>query len=51
MPESVQRRSLITYYYTSTTADIVFDEPHRALFIHNDYTLKDSAYDDVEVIL
>ena len=53
VPESVQRRSLITYYYTSTrpATDIVFDEPHRALFIHNDYTLKDSAYDDVEVIL
>jgi hypothetical protein len=53
VPESVQRRSLITYYYTTTRPkeDVVFDSPHRALFINNQNTLKKHAFDNVEIIL
>lgn len=53
VPEGVQRRSLIAYYYTSTRpdTDIVFENPHRALFINNEKTLKEGAFDEVEVIL
>lgn len=53
VPEGVQRRSLIAYYYTSSRpdADLVFESPHRALFINNKLTLKDGAFDDVEVIV
>jgi hypothetical protein len=53
VPPEVQRRSLITYYYTATRpdSDVVFGSPHRALFIDNKITLTDSAYEDVEVIL
>jgi Rps23 Pro-64 3,4-dihydroxylase Tpa1-like proline 4-hydroxylase len=53
VPEGVQRRSLIAYYYTSSRPreDLVFDEPHRALFINNSVTLKEDAFIDAEVIL
>ena len=53
VPEQVQRRSLITYYYTATRpeSDLVFDVPHRALFINNNITLTDDAFEDVEVVL
>ena len=53
VPEGVQRRSLIAYYYTNSRPDtaLCFENPHRALFINNDITLKDGAFDDVEVVL
>lgn len=53
VPDSVQRRSLIAYYYTSSRpdSDVLFENPHRALFINNKNTLKKGAFDDVEVIL
>ena len=53
VPEHVQRRSLIVYYYTvdRPESDLVFDAPHRALFINNKVTLTDSAFEDVEVVL
>lgn len=53
VPEEVQRRSLISYYYTASRpeSDVLFENPHRALFINNKLTLKDGVYDDVEVIL
>jgi Rps23 Pro-64 3,4-dihydroxylase Tpa1-like proline 4-hydroxylase len=53
VPEEVERRSLISYYYTATrpASDLVFEAPHRALFINNRLTLQSGAYDDVEVIL
>lgn len=54
VPEGVQRRSLIAYYYTvdRPSSDLLFDVPHRALFINNSITLKDSLLsDNVEIIL
>lgn len=53
VPEGVERRSLIAYYYTSSrpNSDLVFASPHRALFIKNPIVLKDGVFDDVEVIL
>ena len=53
VPEGIQRRSLIAYYYTATRpdSDLVFENPHRALFINNSKTLKKEAFEDVEVIL
>ncbi|TNF01281.1 MAG: 2OG-Fe(II) oxygenase [Bacteroidetes bacterium] len=53
VPEGVQRRSLITYFYTATRpeSDLLYDSPHRALFINNDITLTDRAFEDVEVVL
>lgn len=52
-PKNVQRRSLITYYYTNgrPKSDLIFEEPHRALFINNNITLTDKAFEDVEIIL
>ena len=52
IPEGVQRRSLIAYYYTSSRpdSDLIFEYPHRALFINNEKTLKEGAFDDVEVV-
>ena len=53
VPDGVQRHSLIAYYYTSNRpgSDLVFDNPHRALFVDNSRTLVQGAYDDTEVIL
>lgn len=53
VPKDVQRRSLIAYFYTSTRpeSDILFENPHRALFINNDKTLSETAFEEVEVIL
>lgn len=53
VPDGVQRRSLIAYYYTSTRpdTDLIFENPHRALFVNNDKTLRDGAFDEVEVVL
>lgn len=53
VPEGVQRRSLIAYYYTSSRpdSDLVFENPHRALFINNEKTLRDGAFDEVEVVI
>lgn len=53
VPEGVQRRSLIAYYYTSLRpdSDLVFENPHRALFINNEKTLRDGAFDETEVVL
>ena len=53
VPEGVQRRSLIAYYYTTSRpeSDLVFGSPHRALFISNMKTLKGNAFDEVEVVL
>lgn len=53
VPDSVQRQSLISYYYTvgRPKEDILFQEPHRALFIKNSVTLTPEAYEGVEVIL
>lgn len=52
VPENVQRRSLITYYYTNgrPESDLVFEYPHRALFINNNITLSDKAFEGVEII-
>lgn len=52
-PENIQRRSLITYYYTNgrPKSDLIFEEPHRALFINNNITLSDKAFEDVEIIV
>lgn len=53
VPEGVERRSLITYYYTVSRpdSDLLFESPHRALFISNKKTLHESAFIDAEVIL
>jgi len=53
VPSDVERRSLISYYYTSTRpeTDLIYDAPHRALFINNDITLKPEAFTDTEIIL
>lgn len=53
VPDGVQRRSLIAYYYTSTRpdSDVLFENPHRALFINNEKTLKEGAFEEVEVVL
>ncbi|MAJ81642.1 MAG: hypothetical protein CMF41_01855 [Legionellales bacterium] len=53
VPEGIQRRSLIAYYYTVSRpeTDVIFDNPHRALFINNSISLRDGAYDETEVIL
>ncbi|MDD7805846.1 MAG: 2OG-Fe(II) oxygenase [Endozoicomonas sp. (ex Botrylloides leachii)] len=53
VPEGVQRKSLISYFYTATRpeADLLFESPHRALFINNEKTLKEGAFDEVEVVL
>jgi Rps23 Pro-64 3,4-dihydroxylase Tpa1-like proline 4-hydroxylase len=51
-PKNIQRRSLITYYYTNgrPKSDLIFKEPHGALFINNNLTLTNKAFDDVEII-
>ena len=53
VPEGVKRRSLIAYYYTSSRpdSDLLFDNPHRALFINNEKTLKEGAFDEVKIVL
>lgn len=54
VPKGVQRRSLITYYYTvdRPEQDLVYSEPHRALFVNNEITLRDpDAYASAEVVL
>lgn len=53
VPEGVERRSLITYYYTATRpdSDTCFDSPHRALFINNETTLTVDAYSHVDLVL
>lgn len=53
VPPGVERRSLITYYYTNERpeSDVIYGSPHRALFIKNDKTLKDAAFADVDIIL
>ena len=53
VPDHIERRSLITYYYTNERpqSDIIFESPHRALFVNNNITLKESSFDDVEIIL
>jgi hypothetical protein len=53
VPVSVRRRSLISYYYTSSRpkSDLLFDAPHRAIFIKNSKTISKSAYDNTEIIL
>ncbi|MGC6516484.1 MAG: 2OG-Fe(II) oxygenase [Candidatus Puniceispirillaceae bacterium] len=53
VPETIMRKSLITYYYTSSrpSTDILYEEPHRALFINNRITLSPEAYESTEVIL
>lgn len=53
VPKNIKRKSLISYYYTSSRpkSDIVYDNPHRALFINNSLTLLSEAFKDTEVIL
>lgn len=53
VPNGVERRSLISYYYTSTRpeTDLIYEAPHRALFINNDITLSTKAFADTEIIL
>ena len=54
LPPAMERRSLITYYYTvhRPDTDLVFDSPHRAIFIPNKQTLSNpDAFKDTEVIL
>jgi hypothetical protein len=52
VPDKIQRRSLITYYYTVNRpeADILFDAPHGAIFINNNKTITPEAYDKTEII-
>jgi len=52
VPDNIQRRSLITYYYTNDRpkSDLIFEEPHRALFVNNNITLSDKAFENVENI-
>jgi hypothetical protein len=51
-PEGITRKSLITYYYTSSRpeTDLLFDEPHRALFVDNDLCVSKDSYDDCQII-
>ena len=53
IPDGVERRSLITYYYTNErpASDLIFEAPHSALFIKNEITLKEEAFRDTEIIL
>ena len=53
VPQHIQRRSLISYFYTSQrpASDLIYDAPHRALFINNNITLREGAYDEVEMVL
>ena len=53
IPEDIKRKSLITYFYTSSRPknDIIFDNPHRALFIHNTKTLKHDPFRETEIII
>ena len=53
VPEHVQRKTLIAYYYTVSRpeTDLVYGEPHRAIFINNKITLKEESFKDIEVIL
>lgn len=53
VPEGVQRRSLITYYYTAgrPNSDSLFESPHRALFINNKLALKAGVYDEADIVL
>jgi len=53
IPESQERKSLISYYYTSQRPkdDLVFESPHRALFINNQITQAKNAYEETEIIL
>lgn len=52
IPEEIERRSVISYYYTSNRpeSDLIYESPHRALFINNNITLKGNPYSDVEII-
>jgi hypothetical protein len=53
VPREIKRRSLIAYYYTASRprSDGVFEAPHRALFVDNKITLRDSAFLDTEIVL
>ena len=53
IPSDVERRSLISYYYTSTRpeSDVIYETPHRALFIKNHITIKPEAFANTEIIL
>jgi len=53
IPKDEKRKSLIAYYYTASRPkeDVIYDNPHRALFIDNKKTLSEEAFDDAEVIL
>jgi Rps23 Pro-64 3,4-dihydroxylase Tpa1-like proline 4-hydroxylase len=52
LPNGIERRSLIAYYYTSTRpeSDLSFDSPHRAIFINYANTVTESAYEKTEFI-
>lgn len=41
---------MFDYTVTRPDSDLIFDNPHRALFVNNSQTLKEGAFDDVEVI-
>ena len=53
VPEDVERKSLIAYYYTSSRPDndLLFGDTHRALFIDNKKTVHPAAFQDTEVLL
>ena len=53
VPENVERRSLITYYYTVTRpdSDSVFESKHSAKFVPNDITLRKNPFQNTEIIL
>lgn len=53
VPNDIQRRSLISYFYTANRpgSDLLYGAPHRALFINNSITLREGAFDDVEIVL
>lgn len=53
LPKDIKRKSLITYFYTASRpkSDLMFENPHRALFIHNSKTLKNDPFAETEIII
>jgi Rps23 Pro-64 3,4-dihydroxylase Tpa1-like proline 4-hydroxylase len=52
LPNGVSRKSLITYYYTTDrpASDLIYEEPHRALFVNNSLSIKDQVFKNVPIL-
>lgn len=52
LPEGVSRKSLITYYYTidRPKSDIIYEEPHRALFVNNSLSITNRSFTNVPIV-